>query len=234
MSIHIGAEPGEIAKSVLISGDPLRARHTARTLLENVSCYNEVRGMYGYTGFYNGKRVSIQGTGMGIPTTAIYVHELVHSYDVECIVRVGTCGSIQGHIGLGEIILALGASSDTNMNRRYFDGQDYAPLPDFGLLIRAYEQVKSENLNVHTGGIFSSDTFYDDVEHRWEKWIKHGVLGVEMETSVLYTLAARYGIKALSILTVSDNIITGKSSSAKEREQSYMDMMRLAFEIVPE
>ena len=231
MSIHIGADKGDIAKTVLISGDPLRAKHTAEKMLSDVSCYNQVRGMYGYTGSFRGKRVSIQGTGMGIPTTAIYLNELFMFYDVECVIRVGTCGALQSDIELGEIILAMSASSDSNMNRLYFDQLDFAPTADFNLLLDAFEHSKKLDTVTHVGPIFSSDNFYDDTDNRWNKWINHGILGVEMETSILYTLAARFNAKALSLLTVSDNIITGESSSSKDREQSYMSMMELGFQI---
>ena len=231
MSIHIGAKEGDIAKTVLISGDPLRAKYTAETLLEDVICYNEVRGMLGFTGHYKGKKVSIQGTGMGIPSTAIYLNELFMSYNVECVIRVGTCGCLQHDIDIGEVILAIGASSDSSMNKIYFDGMDFAPVANFELLSGAESFAEKAGIKYHVGPIFSSDNFYDDVDNRWDKWIKHGILGVEMETSVLYTLAARFKAKALSILTVSDNIITGKSSSSEDRERSYMDMMKIGFEI---
>ena len=233
MSVHINAKAGEIAKTVLIPGDPLRAKFAAENLLDHVIRYNDVRGMYGYTGYYQGKRVSIQGTGMGMPSTAIYINELVKEYDVENLIRVGTCGSLQKEIGIGEVILAMAASTESSMNKIYFQGMDYAPSADFHLLQEAYNQAQSISLNCHVGGIFSSDSFYDEVENRWDKWIKHGILGVEMETSILYTLAARLHVKGLSILTVSDNVITGEISSSKEREQSYLDMIRLGFSVAP-
>lgn len=233
MSIHINAKPGDPAKTVLITGDPLRAKYVAENLLEDVFCYSEVRGMYGYTGRYGDKRVSIQGTGMGIPSTAIYVHEMITSYEVKNIIRVGTCGSLQKEINVGEIILAMSASSDSGMNRIYFNGLDYAPAADFDLLLQAHKRASELDISCRVGGIFSSDNFYDAGPNRWDKWINHGILGVEMESSILYTFAARYNVKALSILTVSDNIVTGKSSSSKQREQAYMDMIRLGFEIAP-
>ena len=234
MSIHIGAQKGEIAKTVLISGDPLRAKYTAEKFLTDVTCYNEVRAMYGYTGYYQGKRVSIQGTGMGIPTTAIFLNELFMFYNVKCVIRVGTCGALREDIDLGDIILAMSASTDSSMNSIYFDQLDYTPTANFELLQAAYRHAKNLESKIHVGPIFSSDNFYDDTNDRWAKWTKHGILGVEMETSALYTLSARFGAKAVSLLTVSDNIITGASSSSKDREQSYMDMMKIGFEIAME
>ena len=231
MSVHIGAKVGDIAQTVLISGDPLRAKHVSETLLEKPTCYNEVRGMLGYTGTYKGKNVSIQGTGMGIPSTSIYVNELIAEYGVKNIIRVGTCGAIQKDIELGQVILAMGASSDSNINKIHFDGMDYAPAADFEFLLNAYKVAQSLNLSPLVGSIFSTDNFYGHDSNRWNVWAEHGVLGVEMETSILYTIAARSGVKALSILTVSDNIITGKFSSSKDRESKFMDMMKIALEI---
>ncbi len=231
MSLHIGAKPGDIADTVLISGDPLRAKHAANTLLEKVTCYNEVRGMLGFTGHYKGKRVSIQGTGMGIPSTAIYVHELISEYKVKNIIRVGTCGAIRKDIELGRVIIAISASTDSSTNKLYFNGMDYAATADFSLLTKAHAAAKALNMNPLAGTVFSTDTFYSNDKNRWDVWTEHGILGVEMETSILYTIAARSNVKALSLLTVSDNIITGEFSSSKDREVKYMDMMRIAMEI---
>jgi purine-nucleoside phosphorylase len=231
MSVHIGAKVGDIARTVLISGDPLRAKHVANTLLENSKCYNEVRGMLGFTGSYKGKSISIQGTGMGIPSTSIYVNELISEYGVKNIIRVGTCGAIQKDVELGQVILAMSAGSDSATNRIHFEGMEFAPTADFELLSNAYKAAQSMNLPVLVGQVFSTDTFYGHDANRWNVWSEHGVLGVEMETSVLYTIAARSGVKALSILTVSDNIITDKFSSSKDRESKFMDMMKIALEI---
>lgn len=233
MSLHIGAKVGDIAETVLISGDPLRAKHVANTMLEMASCYNEVRGMYGYTGLYKGKRVSIQGTGMGIPSTSIYVNELISEYGVKNIIRVGTCGVIQKEIELGQVILAMSASTDSSTNRIHFKGMDYAPAADFGFLLKAYQVAQEFKIPALIGSVFSTDTFYSQDSRRWNVWAEHGVLGIEMETSILYTIAARSKVKALSILTVSDNIITGKFSSTKDREVKFMDMMRMALEACP-
>ncbi len=230
-SIHLGAKPGEIAETVLLPGDPLRAKHVAETMLNDVLCYNEVRGMLGYTGYYNGKRVSIQGSGMGMGSTAIYVNELITTYKVKNVIRVGTCGSIQKHLGLGEVILAMSASGDSGANMVYFNGMHYAATADFGLLLKAYEIADRLAIKTHQGSIFSTNTFYDDNPNRWDIWEKHGILGVEMETQILYTLAKRLGAKALTILTVSDNILTGEATSAMERERSFNDMMKIALEL---
>ena len=231
MSVHIGAKEGDIARTVLISGDPLRAKNAADAFLEKPSCYNEVRGMLGFTGGYKGKRVSIQGTGMGIPSTSIYVNELISEYGVKSIIRVGTCGSIQKEVELGQVILAMSASSDSSTNKIHFNGMDYAPTADFKLLLEAYHATQTLKIPALIGTVFSTDTFYGSDSNRWNVWAEHGVLGVEMETSILYTIAARTGVKALSILTVSDNIITGKFSSSKDRESKFMDMMKIALEI---
>ena len=230
-SIHIGAEIGEIAETVLLPGDPLRAKFVAENMLTDAVCYNNVRGMLGYTGYYNGKRVSVQGSGMGMGSTAIYVNELIETYKVKNLIRVGTCGSIQPDIGVGEVILCMSASGDSGANNAYFGTMHFAATADFGLLLKAYEVAQKLNIPTHQGSIFSTNTFYDDNPHRWDKWETHGILGVEMESQILFTLAKRLGVKALTILTVSDNIRTGVAASAKEREQSYTDMFRIAFEL---
>ncbi len=230
-SIHLEAKIGEIAETILLPGDPLRAKHVAENMLDDAFCYNRVRGMLGFTGFYNGKRISIQGTGMGMGSTAIYVNELISYYKVKNLIRVGTCGSIQEHLDVGEVILAMSASGDSGANKTYFNGMAYAATADFDLLLKAYEAAKKLNIKTHQGSIFSTNTFYDDTPNRWDIWEKQGILGVEMETQILYTLAKKLGAKALSILTVSDNIITGKGASTLDREQSFMDMMKIAFEL---
>ena len=231
MSIHIGATKEDLAATVLLSGDPLRAKHVADSLLEKVKCYNEVRGMLGFTGYYKGKRISIQGSGMGIPSTAIYAHELISEFDVKKLIRVGTCGTITKEIKLGDVILAMGASSDSNTNRVLFNGLDFAPVADFELLVQAYQAAKALQLKVMVGNVFSTDTFYGRDADRYNVWAEHGVTGVDMESSMLYTLAARFNVKALSILTVSDNLVTKTYASSADRENKYMDMMRLALEI---
>ena len=230
-SIHIEAKIGEIAETILLPGDPLRAKYVAENYLTDAVCYNKVRGMYGFTGHYNGKRVSIQGTGMGMGSTAIYVNELINTYKVKNLIRVGTCGAIQSHLKIGQVILAMSASGDSGANRSYFHGLHYAATADFDLLLKAYEAAKKLNINTCQGSIFSTDTFYDDNPTRWDIWEKHGILGVEMESQMLFTLAKGLGARALSILTVSDNIRTGEEATAKQREQSFMDMMKIALEL---
>ena len=229
--MHIEAKKGEIAETVLLPGDPLRAKYVAENMLEDAVCYNRIRNMYGYTGTYNGKRISIQGTGMGMPSIGIYVHELISNYGVKRLMRVGTCGAIQSHLQLGSVILATAASGDSHANKLLFKGMDFAAVADFELLHRAYQVAQDLNISTLHGNIFSTDVFYDTQQHRWDVWARHGILAVEMESQMLYTLAARFQVQALSILTVSDNIITGTSSSAQEREQNFMDMMRIALEI---
>ena len=231
MSLHIGAKVGDIANTVIISGDPLRAKHVADTMLENAFCYNEVRGMYGYTGLYKGKRVSIQGTGMGIPSTAIYAHELISEYGVKNIIRAGTCGAIQKEVELGQVILAMSACTDSSTNKTHFHGMDYAPTADFGFLMKAHQVTQTFKIPVMIGSVFSTDIFYSNDASRWDVWARHGVIGIEMETSILYTIAARSNVKALSLLTVSDNVMTGKFSSSKDREVKFMDMMKIAMEV---
>ena len=234
MSAHIGAKKGEIAETVLLPGDPLRAKFMAENMLEDTVCYNEIRGMYGYTGSYNGKRVSIQGGGMGIPSNSIYIHELINEYDVKNIIRIGTCGSIQPDIELGEIVLAISGSSDSSINRIDFGGLDFAPTADFSLLSSAAEKAKELSIDIRVGAIFSTDTFYNRNPDRWKIWTEHNILGVEMETSALYTMGARFNVKTLSILTVSDSIVNRKYSSPEMREKSFTDMVRIALEIVPD
>ncbi|MEM7105641.1 MAG: purine-nucleoside phosphorylase [Bacteroidota bacterium] len=234
MAFHIGAKKGEIANTVLLPGDPLRARFVSENLMQDSFCYNEVRGMYGYTGFYNGKRVSIQGAGMGIPSNTIYAHELINTYGVRTLIRVGTCGAVLPELKLGQVILAITASSDSGINNQIFKGLNYAPAADFALLSAANDVAKKLGIDAMIGNVFSTDVFYSNEEDRWGVWAQHGILAAEMETSGLYTIAARFNVKALSILTVSDNIITGEVSSAKDREQRVSDMMKIALEIADE
>jgi purine-nucleoside phosphorylase len=233
MSIHIGAEQGQIAKTVLMPGDPLRAKHIAETFLDNVFCYNNVRGMLGFTGDYQGKRISVMGSGMGIPSFSIYAHELINEYQVKTLIRVGTCGALQADLGVGDIVLAMSASTDSHVNKIRFNGRDYAPTANFDLLLKAYETAQDLGLKPSVGGIFSSDTFYNDDEDWWKQWAEFGALVVEMETAGLYTLAAKFNANALAILTVSDNIITGEKASSEQREKGFMQMAQLALEVAP-
>ena len=231
MSLHIGAQANEIAETVLISGDPLRARNIAETMLSEVICYNEIRGMLGFTGFYSGKRVSVQGTGMGVPSTAIYVHELIHEYGVKKIMRIGTCGAIQPYLKLNQLILAEAAHTDSGTNLMHNNSQDFMPEANKSLLEMAKVTAQKFGISAIAGKIFTTDSFYSDDENRWDRSIAEGVLAVEMETSILYTLAAKFNIQALSILSVSDNIVTQAFTTSKEREHASQEMMKLALEL---
>jgi len=231
MSVHIGAEQGEIADKILLPGDPLRAQYIAETYLEDVTQYNQVRGMYGFTGTYKGERVSVQGTGMGVPSISIYANELIQSYDVKKLIRVGTCGAIQKDVKVRDVILAQGATTDSQQNNLIFDHITYSPIADFDLLKNAYDIGTNKGLNLRVGNIFTSDTFYrDNAEGVNALLAKYKVLAIEMESSALYTLAAKYDRQALSILTVSDHVITGEETSAEERQTSFNDMMEVALE----
>jgi purine-nucleoside phosphorylase len=230
MSVHINAKQGEIAEKILLPGDPLRAKYIAETFLEDVICYNEVRGMLGFTGTYKGKRVSVQGTGMGIPSISIYVNELIRDYGVKNLVRVGSCGAIQKDIHVRDVILAMTSSTDSNINRQNFQGIDYAPCADFNLLTRAFENGAQMGMDIKAGSVLSADVFYRDSMEIIKKLGDYGVLAVEMETTALYTLAAKYGVSALSILTVSDHIFTGEDTTAEERQTTFNDMVVIALE----
>ncbi|HLQ71345.1 MAG TPA: purine-nucleoside phosphorylase [Bacillota bacterium] len=231
MSVHIGAKKGDIADKILLPGDPLRAKFIAETYLENVIQYNSVRGMYGYTGTYKGEKVSVQGTGMGVPSISIYVNELMESYDVQKLIRVGTCGAIQKDIKVRDVILAQGSTTDSQMNRMVFNGIDYAPLADFSLLKNAYDIGTEKGLPIKVGNVFTSDTFYrDNAKEVNELLGAYKVLAIEMETTALYTLAAKFNRQALSILTVSDHIITGEETSAEERQTTFNEMMEIALD----
>ncbi|WP_374719120.1 purine-nucleoside phosphorylase [Parageobacillus toebii] len=229
MSIHIEAKQGEIADKILLPGDPLRAQYIAETFLEGATCYNHVRGMLGFTGTYKGHRISVQGTGMGVPSISIYVNELIQSYGVQTLIRVGTCGAIQKDVNVRDVILAMSASTDSNMNRLTFRGRDYAPTAHFDLLRTAYEVGAEKGLKLKVGNVFTADMFYND-QPDWETWARYGVLAVEMETAALYTLAAKFGRKALSVLTVSDHILTGEETTAQERQTTFNDMIEVALE----
>ena len=202
-------------------------------MLEDVVCYNEVRGMLGYTGRYGDKSVSVMGSGMGIPTLSIYVHELVTEYHVKTLIRVGTCGALQPHLKIGDIVLPMAASTNSHINRLRFGGMDYAPTADFYLLLKAYEAAKERGATVYVGGMFSSDMFYDDDPEWWKRWAAYGALVAEMETSGLYTLAAKFKVSALSVLTVSDSLVTGETSTAEQRERDFPLMAEIALEISP-
>jgi purine-nucleoside phosphorylase len=228
MSTHIGAEPGDIAPHVLMPGDPLRARWIAETFLEDARCYTEVRGMYGYTGRYRGTPVSVQGSGMGLPSLSIYVNELFTDYDVESIVRVGSCGAMTEDLALRDLVIASGACTDSSMNRIRFDGYDYAPVADFELLRRAADTAVGLPVRTRVGLIFSSDSFYHPRPEIAARMVEYGVLAVEMEASALYTLAAKHRRRALAVCTVSDHLVTGEQTTAAERQQTFGHMVEVA------
>lgn len=231
MSTHINAPKGAIADAVLLPGDPLRAKFIAENFLENAECYNEVRGMLGFTGTYKGKRVSVQGTGMGQPSLSIYVQELFQFYDVQKAIRIGTAGGVSESAPCRSIIIANGACTDSALQTQRFGHSHYAPVPNFELLDTAYHTAKDLKLNAIVGQCFSGDRFYDP-DDTWKFWKKFGVVGIEMEAAELYTLAAEFNRKALAILTVSNNFVTGEETTAEERQLTFKDMMRLALETI--
>jgi purine-nucleoside phosphorylase len=229
MSTHIGADAGQIAPTVLLPGDPLRARWIAENFLDDATCYSEVRGMYGYTGTWRGRPVSVQGSGMGQPSMAIYVNELFRDYDVQQIVRVGSCGALSERLALRDVVIASGACTDSSMNRLRFHGLDYAAVADFGLLRAAHDAAAArDDITAHVGLIFSGDSFYSPRTELMKPMVDHGVLAVEMEASGLYTLAASYGRRALAICTVSDHIVSGEETTSQEREQTFGAMVDIA------
>ncbi len=230
MSTHIAAAPGAVAPLVLMPGDPLRARWIAETFLDDAVCYSEVRSMFGYTGTFRGRPVSVQGSGMGLPSLSIYAHELFAEYGVEAIVRVGSCGALSEQLRLRDIVLASGACTDSSMNRIRFEGLDYAPVADFGLLRAAYDAAIGKDLPVQTkvGLLLSSDSFYNPRPELTARMAEYGALAVEMEASALYTLAAKFGRRALAACTVSDHILTGEETSAAERQETFGGMVDVA------
>jgi purine-nucleoside phosphorylase len=234
MSTHIGARADQVAPYVLMPGDPLRAKWIAQTYLDDAECYTEVRGMLGFTGTYRGERVSVQGSGMGLPSLSIYANELLDEYGVRTIVRVGSCGALTEELALRDIVIASGACTDSSMNTIRFEGLDYAPVADFGLLRSAYDEALDRAMPVktHVGLLFSSDSFYHPRPELTSRLVEYGALAVEMEASALYTLAAKFKARALAICTVSDHIVTGEQTSSREREQTFTDMVEVALAAV--
>ena len=228
---HIGAEYGEIADKVIMAGDPLRAKFMAERFLENPVQYNSVRGMLGYTGTYKGKRVSVQGHGMGIPSIGIYSYELFNFYDVETIIRCGSAGAFDPALKLGDVVLGMGSCTDSNYARQFDLPGTFAPIADFDLLRRAAAKAEELGVDYRVGNILASDVFYGDNAEEWKKWQKMGVLAVEMEATALYMNAARAGKKALCICTISDSLVYGTACSAEERQTSFTNMMEIAFNI---
>ncbi len=241
MSIHIGAKKGDIAETVLLPGDPLRAKWIAETFLEDVVCYNEVRGMYGFTGTYKGKRVSVQGTGMGIPSTLIYAHELINEFGVKNLIRVGSAGSYQKDVEIRDVVIAMSASTDSGINTHRFNGS-FAPTASAELFLKAVEIAKNKDIKYKAGNIMSSDKFYTRTklmnvsdpsitvkeQEYFKQWADFGVLCVEMEAAGLYTVAAQFNVNALALLTISDSLVTGETTTSQEREQTFKDMIEIA------
>lgn len=232
MTAHIyAAKKGEIAETVLLPGDPLRAKFIAENFLDNPKCYNQIRGMLGYTGTYKGVPVSVQGSGMGMPSMGIYSWELITEYGVKNLIRIGSAGSFQENIKIRDIVLGVGASTDSNYVHTFGLVGTYAPSADFDLLLKAKASADKLGIPVHAGNILSSDVFYEQQEGWWQKWAKMGCLAVEMEAAALYMNAAYLRAKALCILTISDHFITEEQSTADEREKTFTDMMKIALEL---
>ncbi|MCO8145727.1 purine-nucleoside phosphorylase [Rhodovulum tesquicola] len=230
MTIHIGAKPGEIAETVLLPGDPMRAQWAAETFLSDPVCINRVRGMLGFTGFWRGNRVTIHGSGMGMPSLSIYANELIRDYGAKTLIRIGSAGAMQPHVGLRDIVLAMTASTLSTPSRGIFRELNYAPCADFSLLSAAHAAATARGIAAHVGGIYSSDVFYDERPDLNDQMTRHGVLAVEMEAAELYILAARHGARALAVLTVSDHLPTGAALPPEAREQGFADMVEIALE----
>ncbi len=228
MTIHIGAEPGAIADTVLMPGDPLRARWAAQTFLTAPECVNEVRGMLGYTGTWRGHRVTIHGSGMGMASLSIYAHELIRDYGARRLIRIGSAGAMQPHIALRDIVLAQACTAISTPSRAALRELAFAPCADFGLLRAAHEAGRARGARLHVGNVYSSDSFYDDRADLTEIMQRHGVLAVEMEAAELYTVAARLGAQALAVLTVSDQLLQGDALPSAAREQSFGEMVEIA------
>lgn len=228
MSTHIEATKGEIAETVLLPGDPLRAKWIAENFLENSKLYNNIRGMLGYTGTYNGMRVSVQGTGMGVPSTLIYSTELIKDYDVKNLIRVGSAGSFKKEIDLYDIIIAMAASTTSAINKSVFGDAGFSPTVSYELFRKAIGYAEENKIKFFAGNVLTSDQFYEDEVDYYKKWANYGVLCAEMETAGLYTVAAKYGVHALSILTISDSLVTKEVTTSKERETSFRQMIEIA------
>ncbi len=228
MTVHIGAQPGDIAETILLPGDPYRAKWAAETFLSDVRLVNEVRGMLGFTGTWNGHRVTIQGSGMGMPSLSIYVNELIRDYGAKTLIRIGSCGGMQDNVAIRDVILAMTASTLSTPSSGIFRELNYAPCADWSLLRAAVQAAEAKGTTTHVGGIYSSDVFYDERPDLNEQMVRHNILGVEMEAAELYILAARHGCRALAVLTVSDHLITGEALPSDQRETSFGDMVEIA------
>lgn len=227
---HINAEPGDFAETVLMPGDPLRAKYIAKNYLEGVRQVNDVRNMLGFTGTYQGKRLSVMGHGMGIPSCSIYCTELIQEFGVEKIIRVGSCGSVNPKIGLRDIVIAMGACTDSMVNRIRFKHYDFAAIADYRLLHNAVTSAEQKKLKFHVGNVFSADLFYTPDQEMFDVMEKYNILGVEMELAGIYGLAAEFGARAVGICTVSDQIRTGEALSSTERQTSFDEMIELALD----
>lgn len=230
MTVHIGAAEKDIAETVLMPGDPKRAEWAAKTFLDDPRMVNDVRGMLGFTGTFKGNRVTIQGSGMGMPSLSIYANELIRDFGARTLIRIGSCGGMQPHVGIRDVILAMSASSISTPSSAIFRELNFAPTANADLLASAMEAARRHDCKVHTGGIYSSDTFYDERPDLNEAMTRHGILAVEMETAELYVLAARYGARALAILTVSDHLQTGEALPSEDRERSFGEMVEIALD----
>ena len=230
MTVHIGAAPGQIAETVLMPGDPYRAKWAAETFLDGAELVNEVRGMLGYTGNWRGHTVTIQGSGMGMPSLAIYANELISAYGAQTLIRIGSCGAMQPHVQIRDVIIAMTASTITSPSSGIFRELNFAPCADYGLLAAAVKAAEGKGSKTHVGGIYSSDVFYAERADLDEQMVRHGILGVEMEAAELYTIAARHKRRALAVLTVSDHLQTGEALPARDRERSFGDMVEIALE----
>lgn len=230
MTVHIGAKEGEIAETVLLPGDPYRARWAAENFLEGATCVNEVRGMLAFTGTYKGNPVTIHGSGMGMPSLSIYVNELIKDYGARTLIRIGSCGGMQDSVNLRDVIIAMTATTLSTPSRGIFKELNFAPSADWSLLRAAVVAAEAKGTPTHVGGIYSSDVFYDERPDLNEQMVRHGILGVEMEAAELYILAARYGVRGLAVLTVSDHLLTGEALPSDQREQSFGDMVEIALE----
>ncbi len=230
MTVHIGAKPGDIAETVLLPGDPYRAKWAAETFLDDPQLVNEVRGMLAFTGTWNGNRVTIHGTGMGMPSLSIYVNELIKDYGAQTLIRIGSAGGMQEKVKVRDVILAMTSSTLSTPSRGIFKELQFAPCADWGLLRAAANAAESRGVATHVGGIYSSDIFYDERPDLNEQMVRHGILGVEMEAAELYNVAARHGRRALAVLTVSDHLLTGEALPSEDREQSFGDMVEIALE----
>jgi purine-nucleoside phosphorylase len=228
MSIHIGAKTGEIAETVLMPGDPYRAKWAAETFLKDAVCVNQVRGMLGFTGTWNGHRVSIHGSGMGMPSLSIYANELIRDYGAKSLIRIGSAGAMQHHVKVRDIVIAMTASTMSTPSRGFFREVQFAPSADYSLLEKAVSAARAKGTPTHVGGIYSSDVFYDERPDLTEMMTRHGILAVEMEAAELYTVAARHGARALAVLTISDHLLTHEALPSEDRERSFGDMVEIA------